>query len=250
MKRVVKPSRKSLPLLYLRLGGGFSPLTTRIRRAFSVGVFSLALASIITATPAYSADWELRHEDDNVRVYRRDVADTNIDAIKIESHFDADMAAVADLLSNPARRQSWDELCKVARWVVPPAQQGPQQDLLGTLYLYYDMPWPVKDRDMVMQTRIQRSAEQIVIRGDAVTLDAEAPKTVSTGDAKRLKNAWYEWRIQATESGGSQVTATMFMDPDGPIPAWLLNHLSVTQPSKNIETMKALLDASKKAPDQ
>lgn len=186
-------------------------------------------------------DWALRHQDDNVRIYSRDMPGTKIDAVKIETHFDASVSAVADLLLDPSRRRDWDELCKEARWVTQPT--AGDEGLQGQLYLYYDMPWPVTDRDMVMDTRISRRPDKIVIRADAAATTA-----IAASDAKRLTEAWYEWHIDAVDQGGSAVTATLFMDPDGPIPAWLLNYLSVTQPGKNIQTMKTLLRDTPRSP--
>ncbi len=57
-----------------------------------------------------------------------------------------------------------------------------------------------------------------------------------------MEKACCQWTLQASGPDHTQVTAIMYMDPAGPIPSWLINTLSLTQPGKNIDKLKALLE--------
>lgn len=192
----------------------------------------LVLVSIVSATSvvASESEWELKKTDNGISVYSRDVADSAINAIRAQANFDVPPAVVEAILLEYGTRTKWNSMCIKAETV---AQADPDQTLV---YFHYDMPWPVKDRDLVMQFKHESSDSGVKITATAIESDVAPVKKVV-----RVIKAWEEWTVRRLENGSSEVTMTVFMDPNGPIPAWLINTMSVSEP---LQAMSILRDMS------
>lgn len=183
-----------------------------------------------TATDA--KPWTLRKEENGVQIFSRPVEHSDIQAIKILAQVPASPENMLTLLTDPEKRQQWDELCKEARGLATTAEQSDEK----RLYLYYDMPWPVKDRDIIVRLTSSREADGSLV----LSSQAEAGASGSDSRAVRVTKAWYIWRLSENEQGGTVVEAEMFMDPAGPIPSWLINYLSLNQPIKTVKKLREL----------
>jgi hypothetical protein len=194
-------------------------------------------ASLATdlAAAAFNSDseWLLRRESADIKIFTRNMASSDLNAVRIETVLPAELGRVVALLTEVARRPEWDEMCKT---VTVLSTADDQQ----VAYYHYDMPWPVADRDIVLQTEVHRTADAVVILSNAVANDY-APKP----ERVRVSEAWYRWHLSALSPAQTAVVAEMFMDPAGPIPAWLLNRLALTQPSQTIERLRHVLDTEK-----
>lgn len=199
--------------------------------------FSLIILWLVGPNSHADEPWRLRKSDDDMKIYSRPVADSAIKAIKIETRFSAPPEQVAALLLDTKHRQQWDELCTQSQWLDDGLTAN--GELASTLYLYYDMPWPVSDRDVVMHVRRQSEGNVIRILSQAIL----SPAFADSG-ARRIEKAHYEWTLSSIDDNDTAVSAEIFMDPAGPIPAWLLNYLSLTQPGKNIEAIGRMLENS------
>ncbi len=80
----------------------------RLRLA-AVSLFAvLSVAGLAFAdTPAPAAKWELFDEEDGVRCFRRDVAGTDIVALRGEGFVPAPITRVASVLVNRGRAHEW-----------------------------------------------------------------------------------------------------------------------------------------------
>jgi hypothetical protein len=108
--------------------------------------FALALAQV----PADSV-WSLEHEKDGIRVFSYEdgqgrlwLRGTVIDSTP--------MGVVAKVLLDVERYGAWMEELSEAKIV----SRSSENDYL--LYNYYDVPWPLQDRDIYVRVRIERNA--------------------------------------------------------------------------------------------
>lgn len=183
-------------------------------------------------------EWSLRRESAGLRILTRNLTDSDLKAVRIETSLAVELSKVVALLTEASRRPEWDEMCKTV--TVLSTSENKQR-----AYFHYDMPWPVADRDMVLQTEVYRVADAVVILSEAVSNDyALKPGRV------RVSEAWYRWRLTALSPTKTAVVAEMFMDPAGPIPAWLLNRLALTQPANTVERLNYVLEFEKSLVDE
>ena len=181
---------------------------------------------------AESSDWELKKTEDDISIYMRDVPDSAINAIRAVTQINAPLDVVLDLLWDASKRPEWNSLC---REVKPVASENPGNPQQQTNYFYYDMPWPVKDRDLIMG--FTKTVDQNSAKISASIVDAPVAENKN---AVRVSYAWEEWEISRNEDGSSTLSMTAFLDPNGPIPAWLINTMSISQPLEVMTKLRAM----------
>ncbi len=196
--------------------------------------FALLISAAVSADGDISdplpgeGDWKLRKSADGIAVYSRSREGWAIDEIKAEAVVAAPLPVLAALLMDPARRSEWDELCRTGRRIDAP--DGSEHH-----YLQYDMPWPVADRDLVLRVQSVRRGEELIISSRAVPqLLPRQP------DMVRIEQAEASYRLSPLNSSETRLVTTALVDPNGPIPAWLLNQLSVGQPFAMIEALRRI----------
>lgn len=208
-----------------------------LRPLWSLVIVLLVVTSQASADQGQDLDsgWTLRRESAELKILTRDIIGSDLKAVRIETTLAAQLDEVATLLIQPLRRRDWDEMCKSVK-ILSTSEHTTRA------YYHYDMPWPVHDRDIILQTDVHREGESLVINSNAIS-DAYAPDP----ERVRVSEAWYHWQLSPAANGNTAVIAEMFMDPAGPIPAWLLNRLALTQPVKTIERLNQVLklEASK-----
>lgn len=208
------------------------------RHLFSLGLRWLYLSLAVTANAvvADEAPWILKKKSDGIAVYSRDVANSAIDEIRAVADIIGPPDLVLAYLLNVTNRPRWNTLTAVAEALPNNGKPGES----SRVYLRYDMPWPVEDRDMVMTMTSHVGRHGFV--AEAVT------STYRRGDgAVRVTIASEQWDIQPSDQG-STITMTVFMDPAGPIPAWLINSMSVSQPIEVMQRLRQQLSVLDKNP--
>lgn len=106
-----------------------------------------------------------------------------------------------------------------------------------TLYMVLDFPFPLKDRDLVVQGRITKDAKGVIrIQNSAITTG----KAIQP-DYVRLKRYQGNWTFQRLDATRVKVTTSGFADPEGAIPAKVANMFVEQQPYQMLQKMKAEL---------
>jgi len=193
----------------------------------------MLLVWVILANAVAADDWRLEKERDGIQVYSRAVAGSPIRAVKGVVRVRAKLAAVVVLLQNPKLRSSWDEMCKEAyRYDSPSAG-------VDRIYVHHDLPWPVADRDMLLLTEWRTDATTGVVSMLARAVTGGVPEYKNR---VRVTEAENRWQIIPLSEGEQELVAEMHADPAGPIPAWLLNWLSVDAPFKTLQQVRTVLE--------
>ena len=196
-------------------------------------VIIVALAPLFFS-PAFAEDaWRLEKMSHGIKVYSRAVADSPIRAVRGVVKINAALDDALSLLQNIDARLSWDEMC-VETYLVDTPAPG-----IEKIYLHHDLPWPVKDRDMILQTewKIDTNTGVAHMYGKAVISGVSEYR-----DRVRVVNAENQWIITPLADGGLELQAVMHADPAGPIPAWVLNWLSVDAPITTLQKIKMILE--------
>lgn len=181
---------------------------------------------------AETTAWTLRKTVDGINVSTRPVSGSALNAIRAEAEFAVPLQVIVDLLLEIDNRPIWNSICREAKIIKTDAQHDGRQ----LAYFYYDMPWPVKDRDLVLEFTPEFTDGSAKISASVVS-DVLEP----IDKAVRVAQAWEEWQLTALSDETAKVSMTVFMDPNGPIPAWLINSMSVSQP---LEVMAMLRELS------
>jgi hypothetical protein len=110
------------------------------------------------------------------------------------------------------------------------------------IYCVNDTPFPVRERDIVAHVKwsYEQDTGKISMRSDATP--ARLPKKKGL---VRIQHGSSEWHFTPLGDGYVKVENYAHIDPNGRIPAWLINCLIVESPHKTQGNMRRLvLDGS------
>jgi hypothetical protein len=170
-----------------------------LRRRSSRG--ALLLLWLLLPASAFGADWELRAEEDGIRVYTRPVPGSPVAAMRAEITILAPVDALLGVLMS-------------------------QQADVQLRYVVTAAPWPVDSRDAIYRYRVSRDANA----GSATIRVDVAPDAHPRQEGYvRVLEAEGRWRLVPAEDA-TKVTWEMHLDPGGSLPAWLVNRRLVETP--------------------
>lgn len=198
--------------------------------AFMSRVCALLLLGL-SAVVGAQGEWREEKQQDGIRIESRAVEGWEIREMRGTAMFDGRLDSLVAVITDPTAAPRLNELVESSKVV--------QRDS-ATRYQVYTltkMPWPLKDRDVLMQRQIERDA-----RTGAVTIaDQAASGTVPEKDGLvRIVRASNRWTFTPTADGKVRIEFVMLSDPAGPIPSSLINSMSVSTPLKTIAQLIAL----------
>jgi hypothetical protein len=199
------------------------------------GVSSLLIAGLLFVSHSLVAqEWELKDEEDGIKVYTRTVANSDIKAVKVECDIEATLSQLAAVILDIPATDEWVYATKVCRTekVISPSE-----------YIYYSeiaVPWPVSNRDFIVRVKVDHDPVTNTMTVSGENLPAylkEEPGVV------RVMHTVSTWTV-VPKGKNLNIEFVLHVDPGGSIPAWLIN-LFATQGPK--ETFLNLRSQVKKA---
>ncbi len=202
---------------------------------------TLAGSSLVSA----EADWKLEREKDGVSVYTRDVAGSEFKAFKGESVLEVELNRALALMDDTAACPEWMHTCKspvLIRKLTP---------LKRYSYMVNDLPWPVKDRALLLTATItQEMASRVVTVAletvDPASLDAtDQAKVPKAKDVVLIEQAKGFFRFTPLGENQTHVEYQMHTEPSGALPAGLVNAMLVDTPFHTLKAMQSVVKAEK-----
>lgn len=175
-------------------------------------------------------EWELRKDDEGIQVYTRDVEGSPYDAVKATTVVEnVRLSAMVALVEDTDACADWVDRC---------AESYLHQRISETeaqVYTHTNLPFPVKDRDMLATMKWTQDPSTL-----EVTMESEAANGVldEVRGRVRLIDGEVSWHFKPLDSGRVEITNQAHIDPNGPLPGWLVNLLLVDTP---FETLKSFV---------
>lgn len=191
-------------------------------------ILSFLYLSIFTGT-ARGQEWKFAKEKDGIRIYTREDDESPVKAFKGEVTFRAPLEKVYTLITNVKNFDWWDDDINGIKVL------SCEPDKRIQYYLIYDSPWPVTDRDLVVDTRISINSvtgERDVEARALLNVVPEKPEYV------RIKNYWQKWSIIPAGPGNVRLVLEGRVDPGGSVPVWLYNMVITETPLKVIRSVQ------------
>ena len=195
-------------------------------------LFILLSVALLNVSHAQN-NWVLKADKDGIKVYTGTMPDSKVKAIKVVStlHTTLSQLAVAILDINTAKQ-----------WVYNTKSCVLLKQVSSTELYYYsevNVPWPVSNRDFVAHLTLHQDATTKVMTVDAENAPTYLP---AKPNVVRIPQSVGKW--VATPAGGNDVTIeyTLFADPGGSVPSWLINMFITKGPLESFKKLKGLLD--------
>ena len=190
--------------------------------------FFAALFNFTTASSFGQSAWELKKDQNGIRIYSRSVKESKYKELK----------AVFDLPGTYEQLHFiLNDVNNYKTWVYSTASSKVVERKSETEMIYYSRiaaPWPVSNRDFYSDTRIWMDSATHQMRLSSRNID----KFPLTGHIVRIPFMRSEWVITAPSPGALHIEYTLSWDPGGDIPAFLANAFCTTGPLQSFTQLK------------
>lgn len=191
-------------------------------------IFILFLTSWCWSAFAESDEWIYVTKKDDITVYTKDSANTDIRALKALGTVDAPIEKVITLLRDVPYAKSWVPNLIERKYI----KEISDTELI--VYEISDLPWPVTDRDMVLHHKISLSKDKssIILYFKSVEMK-EKPV-----DDDYVRAQFHFGKITfIPEADKTHIEMIMLVDPLGSVPKWAVNIMQVSLPHNLITSL-------------
>jgi hypothetical protein len=173
--------------------------------------------------------WVFVKEKEGIRLYTRKEANNSVKSFKGEVYLHTQMEKIYSLITNVKNFDWWDDDITEIKVLLN------EKDKHIQYYLVYDVPWPIADRDLVVDSRITIDPVTGARYIEARSLLNVIPENP---DLIRIKKYWQKWTLIPVEEGLVHIILEGSVDPGGSVPAWLSNMVITETPYKVIRSVR------------
>lgn len=191
-------------------------------------LFSIAALVLLQFSVHASPTWELKKNQDSIKVYTANAGNSNIKAVRVECIINATPSQLTALLLDAKAHEQWVYSTK-SSYSIRSTGAGKQ--------LYYSeisMPWPLANREVVVNLSISQQPATKVLTVKAIAISGELQ---SKKDKVRVVRSNVTWTITPLAANRLKIEYIADADPGGSIPAWITNMFLTKGP---YETFKQL----------
>ncbi|MDP9081251.1 MAG: START domain-containing protein [Bacteroidota bacterium] len=195
------------------------------KKLFLVSVLLFAFVAVMA-----QGNWELKKNENGIAVYTRKAATGNLKELRVICELDATKAQLISTLQDIGNYNDW-------------VYSNKKSEILKSLnpykIIYYTesrLPWPIKDRDLIVQLDISSGAEILEIQ--AKSLPDYLPQNKKF---VRVPYSLAKWKVTQVTENKLKVDYTFSVDPGGSIPSWLVNATMAIGPYNSFAKLRAVL---------
>ena len=172
-------------------------------------------------------DWRLKKDQNGIQIYTRSLPKSNFKEYKATAQINASLDTILDELWNAPQYK--DGCAPGVSYSL-----GNYSHNARIFYAKKELPWPIKDRDIITLLTFHRISDKKV----KLTLESlpdqlpELPKTI------RIKELMGHWLLEALPNNTVRVTQQLYVNPEGNLPAVVTNSLLVKGPFKTFNELK------------
>lgn len=199
-----------------------------MRRSRVLG-FVLSVTLLSAGITLHAQSWEFAKEKNGVRLYTCKEAGKSLKSYRGVADIHAPADKIFTMIEDVNHTDWWDKNLneiKVLKY---------EKNKSARYYLVYDLPWPVTDRDLCVDVKVDYNPATGDGRITALPLPGLLPEVPGK---IRIQEYRQTWTVMATNKDVTHVMLEGFVDPAGDIPDWLCNMLIVDSPFKVISAVK------------
>ncbi len=172
-------------------------------------------------------NWELRKNEEGIKIYTRKKTDLKIIEFKATAIFDGSVSSLVSVLKDVESYHKWMTDLTIAKKLKTINE--------NEWYTYYmaDAPWPLNDRDIIYLVRL------VKIKGSTIiSLESKPDFVPETKDYVRIKIAKGKWVFTPVSENKTQIIYRFFIDFGKNVPMWIMNLFIVDGPYNTIKDLK------------
>lgn len=175
--------------------------------------------------------WELRRDKDGIQVHTRSVEGSAFDAVRTTTRMtDVRLSSLVALIEDAPACADWADSCAESYLLERLSETE------SLVYTHNDMPFPVKDRDVLAQVKWTQNPMTLEVVMNSV---ATVGKMDLIPGRLRLTEAMASWNFAPQMDGSVLISNQAHINPGSALPAWVTNMLLTDAP---FETMKSFVN--------
>jgi len=201
-----------------------------------LSIFCIILLIILPVASHGQEGWKLKRDKNGISIYVREQEDSSLKEYKARATLPYPLQEVFAFLLDVERHPEWVVRCSEVTIIEN------QVEHKITYHTVYDMPWPVKDRDLIIESVYKHHVAGKKIESLTKNVQMEFPLEE---DVIRMPG-YREWVIiEEIDSLNTMFIAEGFADPSGKVPPWLVNMFLVDGIYDSVIKTREILESSK-----
>ena len=173
----------------------------------------LTMGFLLVSISLTGQSWELKNEEEGIKVYTRTVESSAIKAVKVECTIEATLSQLTAVLLDISASPEWIYATKFCRV---------QKTISASELIYHSeiaVPWPASNRDFIVRVKLEQDSitKTLTVDGENLPQYLDEQKGVV-----RIMHTESNWTV-TPRNKYLDIVFTLHVDPGGSIPAWLTN---------------------------
>ena len=192
-------------------------------------VLVLLLALLQCVYAQAQTNWKFQADKDGIKSYTREVPNSRIKAVKLETTFQSPLNQVVGVLLDIKNSVEWAYKTKS---VTVLKQVSPTE-----VYYYSEinMPWPIANRDFVGHLVASQNPDTKVVTIGGPVESGYVP--VKKG-LVRIEKSVGQWVLTPLNDHETKIEYSLQVDPGGSTPAWLVNLFAAEGPRHSLKNLR------------
>ncbi|MDA8595501.1 START domain-containing protein [Flavobacteriaceae bacterium] len=177
--------------------------------------------------------WELKRDSKNIRIYTREIPDSDIKEYRAQMLVNAPVQRIVDYVLDYDLMMQWNK-------TVVDYKVLEQKDDGDIVYMENSAPWPVENRDNISLVSLEYlpdGSARIFLEGVSEDLVPQKKGVV------RMKNVKGYWEIRPFKDK-TMVVQQMYGDPEGSIPSSFVNGFMASSAHKTFKALREICESN------
>lgn len=185
------------------------------------------------SAPAAAPEWTRVAEEDGIVVGSRRSERSALPVFRGVGQVDAPLLEVLAVVTDAERHHEWIFSCSDSALVAQTSATS------GIVYNRTDAPWPVPDRDVVLDSRVEvlDGEREVIVRFSA----APHPERPPIDGVVRMPYLRGHYHLWAEDEAHTRVEYQVDSDPGGTLPTWLATRGTREMPLETLRALRAQL---------
>ncbi len=181
----------------------------------------------------YAQSWNLVRDQDGIKIYTLKEAGKSLKSFKGIIDIPAPAQKVFAVIENVNDHAWWGANLSEVKVMIY------EKNKRSRYYVEYRLPWPLSNRDLVVDVTVNADSLNQVYRTQANQLQSVVPLYP---DKVRIPNYHQSWTVTPSAQGASQVILEGYADPSGNIPDWIINLAIVDTPVNMLRELRKRME--------
>lgn len=177
-------------------------------------------------------EWVLKRDKEGIKVYTSKVADSKFKIVRVSCIMNGRLSSLASIILQPSLQPEWVIATKSSKTI----------KTLAANHLYYYaeavLPWPMSNRDMVIDLQITQDVISKKITVNANTINNILP--ILEG-LQRVPYSHATWEVYPLGKDQIRIEYNIRIDPGGGIQPWMVNMFIAKAPFDSFRNLRRLI---------